>query len=150
MRLLFVRIIRADTCGGLLDGVEWRLRGEGVHEKFDPVCLIGSNGTGKSQMLQVLAEIFQSIFHAVMNAQERLEGNRNLQFHIEYLIWPDGSPDQCHVRATRISQGKRKAVINISRKNNDGTWIECAAADSETAKLLPAKSLATPPVTTKP
>lgn len=62
MRLLRVHVIAADTCGGLLDGLDLWLRSPFSHyETFEPLCLIGPNGTGKSQFLQVIAEIFQVV-----------------------------------------------------------------------------------------
>ena len=47
MRLLRVHIIQADTCGGLLDGLDVWLRGAlNSQPTFDPICLIGPNGAG--------------------------------------------------------------------------------------------------------
>lgn len=56
--------LKADSCGGLLDGLDVRLRaGANIEKTFDPLCLIGPNGAGKSQFLQMVAEIFQSALH---------------------------------------------------------------------------------------
>lgn len=64
MKLLRVNIISAQTCGGLLDELNLPLRSPfSGYSGFDPLCLIGPNGAGKSQFLQVLTEIFQSVFH---------------------------------------------------------------------------------------
>src|SRR5688572_23411481 len=99
MRLLRVHIITADTCGGLLDGLDLWLRSPTInYSSFDPLCLIGPNGAGKSQFLQVIAEIFQSIFHAVVATEERVEGNPELEFEVEYLIQPDGTAANVHMR----------------------------------------------------
>ena len=64
MKLLRVHIISAKTCGGLLDDLNVGLRSSlSDNLSFEPLCLIGPNGAGKSQFLQMVAEIFQSIFH---------------------------------------------------------------------------------------
>lgn len=59
MKLTRVHIIKAATCGGLLDGLDVGLRGTLTgEEQFNPICLVGPNGAGKSQFLQVVAEAF--------------------------------------------------------------------------------------------
>ncbi len=142
MKLVRVHIISADTCGGLLDGLDLWLRQpldcDGV---FDPLCLVGPNGSGKSQFLQVLAEIFQSIFHACISEEERIEGNPNLQFEIEYLIRPSEKKSFTHVRISRNGGGKRRAIITIQRKDGN-EWQDCDLKSPETRKLLPEKIVA--------
>src|SRR5687768_7858458 len=105
MKLLRVHVIKADTCGGLLDGLDLGFRGPSTTEysSFDPLCLIGPNGAGKSQFLQVLTEIFQSIYHACVSGEERSESNPELQFEIEYLIRPDAGKKAVHVLISRQS-----------------------------------------------
>ena len=68
MKLIRVHIVKAATCGGLLDGLDVGLRGalEGP-VPFEPLCLVGPNGAGKSQFLQVVAEAFQTVFHACVD-----------------------------------------------------------------------------------
>ena len=55
MKLLRVHIIKAETCGGLLDELDLWFRDPIMTEysNFDPLCFIGPNGAGKSQFLQV-------------------------------------------------------------------------------------------------
>ena len=139
MRLLRVYIIKADTCGGLLDGLDVRLRsGESDATSFDPFCLIGPNGSGKSQFLQALAEIFQSIFHSVVPADERLEGNPNLEFEVEYLIRLPKSRTDRHVYVSRKSEGKKKPELSVhvleKRK-----WKPYPLHEKRTKALLPPK-----------
>ena len=51
----------------VLDGVTVAFRGNKPDTViFDPLCLIGPNGTGKSQLLQVIAEIFQAYPYIVL------------------------------------------------------------------------------------
>ncbi len=105
MKLLRLRVISAATCGGLLDNLDCRLRSPlKMTAGFDPICFIGPNGAGKSQFMQVLAEVFQSIFHAVVPHEERIDGNPDLQFDMEYLIQPKGAEKILHVRATKLKR----------------------------------------------
>lgn len=137
MKLLRVYIISAETCGGLLDGLDlWIRNPKTKYDMFDPLCLIGPNGSGKSQFLQVIAEIFQSIVHAVSQKQERIESNPELLFEIEYLIKPDPSSDPIHVKASRIKEKSKKAHLKIHKKE-DGEWVNCDIEHDDTVKLLP-------------
>ncbi|MEM7770314.1 MAG: restriction system-associated AAA family ATPase [Cyanobacteria bacterium P01_A01_bin.37] len=139
MKLLRVRIISAKTCGGLLDEVERSLRSPfGDYSTFDPLCLIGPNGAGKSQFLQMIAEIFQSAFYACMPEEERIEGNPDLQFEIEYFIYPKDEPLPVRVRISREATDRKRPPLIIQRKE-DYDWIDCALNDSETHSLLPQK-----------
>lgn len=137
MKLLRVRVIAAQSCGGLLDGLDVRLRDmPPTADRFEPLCLIGPNGAGKSQFIQVVAEAFQSIFHACLPKEERGECNPDLQFEIEYLVVTRG--ESVHVRASRVAEGRRRPPVRIARLS-DGDWVECDLADPITEELLPAK-----------
>lgn len=139
MKLLRVHIIAATTCGGLLDGFDISLRDASTElEIFDPMCLIGPNGAGKSQFLQVIAEMFQSIFHAVIPTEERLEGNKDLQFELEYLIRPEGTKTVAHVRVTRLTEGRRKPNLVIQKLVGD-LWVDQPLKEESTLLLLPKK-----------
>lgn len=134
-----MHVIAAETCGGLLDGLNLQLRNPfGHYGTFEPLCLIGPNGAGKSQFLQVIAEIFQTVLHAVLPGEERNEGNSKLQFEIEYLTRPFGAEEDVHVRVARLAEPRRKPQVSIQKKSN-GEWINCDIADLATATLLPPK-----------
>lgn len=139
MKLTRVHIIKAATCGGLLDGLEVGLRGvPSGPVQFDPLCLVGPNGAGKSQFLQVIAEAFQSVFHACVQEQERAEGNESLQFEIEYVIHPKPTDPPVFVRLSRRADGKRRPMLKVHRK--DGLeWIECPLDQPATHQLLPSR-----------
>ena len=114
MKLLRVHIISADTCGGLLDDFKVQFRNPSCdYNEFDPLCLIGPNGAGKSQFLQVLTEIFQSVYHACIDAEERVESNSDLQFDLEYLIRPHQDENPTHVRISRQAEKRRRPSIVI-------------------------------------
>lgn len=139
MKLTRVHIIKAATCGGLLDGLDVGLRGtQSGPEQFDPLCLVGPNGAGKSQFLQVVAEAFQTVFHACIENEERAKGNEDLQFEIEYVIRLNGGGEPVPVRLSRRGEGKRRPALRIERK--DGLeWVECAVGEPATAALLPSR-----------
>jgi restriction system-associated AAA family ATPase len=142
MKLLRVHIISSKTCGDLLDDLDVELRSpfedDSSFDSFDPLCLIGANGAGKSQFLQILAEIFQSIFYVCTPQEERVEGNPDLQFEIEYFIDLDGDRSPVRVRISRKLTKKQHQSILIEKK--DGyEWIECDLLEPETHTLLPQK-----------
>jgi energy-coupling factor transporter ATP-binding protein EcfA2 len=142
MKLLRVHIISSKTCGDLLDNLDVELRSpfedDASFASFDPLCLIGANGAGKSQFLQILAEIFQSVFHACISQEERVEGNPDLQFEIEYFIDLDEDRPPVRVRISRKVTKKKRPSILIE-KRNEYDWIECDLTDLETHALLPQK-----------
>ena len=139
MKLTRVHIIKAATCGGLLDGLDVGLRGtQSGLERFDPLCLVGPNGAGKSQFLQVVAEAFQTIFHACVGHEERAKGNEDLQFEIEYVIRPKGSGEPVPVRLSRRGEGKRRPAPKVEQKNALD-WVECSLEEPATHDLLPSR-----------
>lgn len=140
MRLLRVHVIQADTCGGLLDGLDVWLRGaHNSSANFDPICLIGPNGAGKSQFLQIVAEIFQSVFHSAVTTEERVEGNPKLQFEIEYLIRPAKAQKELRVRITRKPDVKHRVRMVMHKKSSGTDWVECELPSKEATALLPRK-----------
>lgn len=139
MKLTRVHIIKAATCGGLLDGLDVGLRGTpSGPEQFDPLCLVGPNGAGKSQFLQVVAEAFQMVFHVCVEDEERAKGNEDLQFEIEYVIRPARAREPLLVRLSCRGDGKRRPAIKIERK--DGLeWVDCPVEGPATRDLLPSR-----------
>lgn len=135
MKLLSVEISRSDSCGGILNDFSVYLREPFDHEAplFDPLCLIGRNGTGKSQFLQVLAEIFQAAWRACAPLEERQGSLVGQAFSVEYLIWRDGG--MTHVR---VSQAETDQVVKIESQE-DGDWISHRPTDPATRSLLPSR-----------
>ena len=89
MRIVRVKIFEAASCGGLLDGMDIELlrpRANGDNASFLPVCLLGKNGTGKSQFLQILAEIFQAAWNEHRPEEEARAANPELLFEIIYEV----------------------------------------------------------------
>jgi restriction system-associated AAA family ATPase len=141
MKILRVHIISAETCGGLLDGLNVKLRSSFLdYNSFDPLCLIGPNGAGKSQFLQMIAKIFQSVFHTCLKSEERDEGNPGLQFEIEYLISSDNDQSPIRVLISRkATRKKQKNFPLLIQKRDDYDWVDCDPNSSETHALLPQK-----------
>lgn len=106
--------------------------------QFDPLCLVGPNGAGKSQFLQVIAEAFQSVFHACVPHEERAEGNSSLEFEIEYVIRPTPDVEHALVRISRRAAGKRRPLLKVERKV-DLEWVECPVDQPFTHELLPSR-----------
>lgn len=139
MKLLRLRVISAETCGGLLDDLDCRLRSPLTKATgFDPICFVGPNGAGKSQFLQVLAEVFQSIFHVAVPAEERIDGNPDLQFDLEYLIQPKGAEQMLHVRASKSKEGSRRPHLKVQVKM-DEEWKVLEPSSPECLAVLPQK-----------
>ncbi len=137
MKLLKLKIIKAETCGGLLDGLVVPFRASKADTSlFSPLCLIGPNGTGKSQVLQLIAEIFQAVFAKYLGEEEQGKPNDKIEFEIEYLINLECNATE-HVRISRRKEGRKKADIVIKRYMDDN-W---AIVDNLEliSQLLPAK-----------
>lgn len=135
MKLLSVEINRSDSCGGILNDFAVYLRESFDHEAplFDPLCLIGRNGTGKSQFLQVLAEIFQAAWRACAPLEERQGSLVGQAFSVEYLVWRDEV--MTHVR---VSQAEADQIVKIESQE-DGEWVSHSPADPATRSLLPSR-----------
>jgi len=97
---------------------------------IEPLCLVGQNGTGKSRLLQCLAEIFYDLDNRARNEGS---GNRNypvtFTYELEYLL-QDG-PKEVSVKVSlKTAKGKPK----IETKQ-EGKWHEVPL--TEIGKFLP-------------
>ena len=137
MKLMRLAIIDADTCGGLLNGVNVNFRGEAFDvDSFSPICLIGPNGAGKSQVLQIIAEIFQAVFARFLPDEEQGAPNGQIQFELEYAIYDAAGVVQT-VRIYRRKDGKKTPDINIEKLIDEG-WVKVENI-AEIKVLLPSK-----------
>lgn len=110
MRIVRVKIFEAASCGGLLDDMDIELlrpRDSAQNTKILPVCLLGKNGTGKSQFLQIIAEIFQAAWHEHCPQEEATGANSELLFEIIYEIdLSDGGIKRVKLSRTREPSGR--------------------------------------------
>lgn len=139
MRLQRLKVTRASTCGGLLDGADvWlgRPDTETDQKPLEPLCLLGPNGSGKSQFLQLLAEIFQAAWHAHAPNEERNSANSSALFELEYLIRPKEDEPYLLTRLSREGKGKTAGPIVLEVKK-DGAWVNIGPGSPEFARHLP-------------
>jgi restriction system-associated AAA family ATPase len=142
MKLLRVHIIFSGGYGSLLDGFELPFRRPSSAAGFEPFCLIGPNGAGKSQFLQVLAEIFQVLFHACVPAEERGRPNPDLLFELEYEIDVDSSSSPVRVRVSRKPREEGSPQTVLIERRDDLDWIESPPDHPATRELLPGRVIA--------
>ncbi|MFZ3288020.1 MAG: restriction system-associated AAA family ATPase [Telluria sp.] len=136
MKLLSLKIKKANTCGGLLDDIYVPFRDIlPIAGLFDPICLIGPNGAGKSQLLQVIAEIFQAVYARFLPNEEKGKANDGILFELEYNIFTSANVED-RVRISRLPITKKKPEI-VVEKNVSGTWE--LVADEDIEPCLPKK-----------
>ncbi|WP_440958651.1 restriction system-associated AAA family ATPase [Oceanicaulis sp. LC35] len=136
MRLSYLNIIEARSCGGLLDGlkIDFGDRRDS-NSPIAPLCLIGPNGSGKSQLIQLIAEIFQLAWHEHNPKIERDAANEDTLFRLDYFIRPPGEADWEKVRLSRGKKGK-KFDFTVARWTGDEYEMLDWSA-SATSRLLP-------------
>lgn len=100
------------------------------NEYLQPLCLVGVNGSGKSQLLEVLAEIFYALDAYYNNFQDK-KFETDILFEIEYLI--KNNVNQKHICISRLQKGPPKVYLISSDKK---TEIENS---NEISEILPTK-----------
>lgn len=124
MRIVRVKIFEAASCGGLLDDMDIELarpRTGGENARFSPICLLGKNGTGKSQFLQIIAEIFQAAWHEHRPGEEASTANPELLFEVIYEIEMPGAQGVRRVRLSRVRDlSGRVGKMQMEVKQDDG------------------------------
>lgn len=135
MRLQYLRIDRAASCGGLLDNVELTIGAKRDEQELMPICLIGKNGTGKSQLLQLLGEIFQTAWHEFSPGEEKENSNNEALFEVRYQIRSAGK--HRHIRLERTRDAKKSHSI-LMFELCDGEWNSVPLTDQRFGDNLPA------------
>lgn len=144
MKLLRLTVEHATSCGGLLDRVDVDFESEALESDqegvanatLSPHCLIGQNGSGKSQLLQLLAEIFQSAWCAHAPTEERDVADKSTLFTVEYLVSPLGGSEPEHVRLQRRKKGVRTLPLEMA-VHRDGKWVPVDVDEHDFGKRLP-------------
>lgn len=132
MKLLNLHIKSGDLSGGILEGFRITFHENELGEgKITPVCFVGINGSGKSQLLQVIAEVFFYLDRCFRSFKPSRKPT-NLLFEVEYLTWQE--KEAKHVKVERLSE-KGGPVVSlmengIPNRLEDPILIE---------KLLPSK-----------
>ncbi len=142
---------------GLPDGFEIKFRESVNRNEIDPICLAGLNGSGKSNVLELISEIF---FHLEAvhydTAKKNIEKKASFGFYIEYetkatannILMSDPS-----FKEQSINGETRKVIITKEPNNEaiikfkrDGEWItmnsEHLSYDYNVSQLLPSKIIA--------
>ncbi|MER9458782.1 restriction system-associated AAA family ATPase [Mesorhizobium sp. M0387] len=136
MRLIYLRVDRALSCGGLLDGAELAVTRPREEGSLAPLCLIGPNGAGKSQLLQLIAEIFQVAWHQYSSTEERLSSNNESLFEVRYRMSSPGSSRI--VKLVRESSGRTVSPIQMEvMRDEDGEWHVVAIDSPSFGENLP-------------
>lgn len=138
MRLIYVHVERALSCGGLLDGTKLAVIRRNDESGLAPLCFVGRNGAGKSQLLQLIAEIFQAAWHQYAPTEERESSNSESLFDIRYRVeLEDGSSRV--VKLVRGNHGRAVGPIEMEVLcETEGEWQPIAADAPEFGANLPA------------
>lgn len=137
MRLIYLRVDRALSCGGLLDGAELAVTRPHEEASLAPLCFIGPNGAGKSQLLQLIAEIFQVAWHQYSSAEERLSSNNESLFEIRYRMATSTRSSRV-VKLIRENSGRNLNPIRMEiMSNEDGEWHPVAIDSTSFGDNLP-------------
>lgn len=141
MKIVRVKIFEAASCGGLLDNLDIELlrpRPDDGKRRFLPICLLGRNGTGKSQFLQVIAEIFQSAWHEHRPEQESSTANPDLLFEIVYDVILEDSTENRRVKLSRQKNAAGRIGKMLMEVKVDGEYSPLADnRDTEFGRHLP-------------
>lgn len=99
---------------------------------IDPKCIVGLNGSGKSNILELIAEIF---FHIEMNAiyDEKIENN-NFAFEIKYTLpLLIGNP---HVKADGTFRVGDNLDVKIIKSKTEGTKFFIKSSSNNNTKYV--------------
>lgn len=115
MKLVYLEIIEAASCGGLLDGfsIELHRPDRTFNRTLGPLCLLGPNGSGKSQFLQVVSEIFQAAWHTHDSKAEPDEANSGLMFTLAYEVPNEQSAVMQRVKISRTLDTKPRGAVQM-------------------------------------
>ncbi|MFH6999768.1 AAA family ATPase [Flavobacterium sp. FlaQc-57] len=97
---------------------------------FDPICLVGLNGSGKSHFVELIAECFMLAEYYGLNKKFPSFENVPLLFEIEYSL--NASERPIYIK---ISRPKANLIIKYRKDNIDEEYIEVSYDNN----LLPKK-----------
>ena len=82
--------------------------------------------------------MFQAALHLCAPEEERLEGNPDLKFELEYLIQPNPDAGITHIRISRLRSSLRTSPL-VVEVNRGGEWQALDPIASTTREYLPTK-----------
>lgn len=77
------------------------------------------NGSGKSLFLQLIAEIFQAVWHEHAPNEERRSSNEEILFELTYSIVPNDAAEPETVRLVRTMKGRKPGPIKLFREESE-------------------------------
>ncbi len=130
-----VRIKIYTTFRGLKPPFEINFRSNSDRNEIDPVCFAGLNGSGKSNVMELISEIFFYL-EAIHNlsAQKYVKNNSPFGFYIEYRIPITANNLLAGEPASYIVDGLQRSVF-IDKKKDKGPVISYQVEDNERITL---------------
>lgn len=125
MKLLRLRIFKSGFKRKILDGFDQYfdpLLDE--DDKANPIVLVGKNGTGKSQLLELLSRIFYFLDKKYRLFEPDTDISTDIAFEIEYLFWVEDSYER--IRIANLPKGKKMTteVFNIGESTTEEISFE--------------------------
>lgn len=111
MNIRRIRLLDGEPLG-ILTGFE-HVFGPQSDQHLEPSCFVGANGTGKSRLLQCLAEIFYWLDSRTRLFKPEPESSVGFRFELEYEIQLDDAPSRVFVRNTN---DKNRPVVSCQKK----------------------------------
>ncbi|WP_431791133.1 restriction system-associated AAA family ATPase [Microbacterium paraoxydans] len=136
MRIVQLEIFSSGAAGGILDGLSVNLPTppDSDGSPLWTVCLVGRNGSGKSQLLQTLAEIFQDAWHTHAPEQERHEVNPDLVFELTYEMEFSEERTEIVRLSRRVGRARKGVVLEVLESSQ---WVTVAPETARFGDLLP-------------
>jgi len=149
MKLLRLKLL--SQFRGLQEGFEIKFNSSDMNAKFlQPICFVGQNGCGKSNVMEVLSEIFYELELMHLNYagddddSNNIEENSDYGYELEYLI-PLGLGEQNKIikastdayEKIKIEKKVRESAV-FYRFIKSGEYLKITDRN-ERKKLLPAK-----------
>ena len=125
---------------GLKPPFEIRFKSNSDRNEIDPVCFAGLNGAGKSNVMELISEIFfylEAIHH--LSAQKYVKRSSPCGFYSEYRLPLAASNREAGEPSSYISEGLRRTVY-IDKKKEKGPEISYQVEGYDGVALNPKSS----------
>lgn len=132
MKILRLLIIEAPE-KPLLNGLELNFPLDDKDDRFHPNVLIGVNGSGKSQLLETLAELFLYLDRLYRKVNEVTNPTTSILFEIDYLIFKSRRYFSVSIKKT----SKKDKEPQIEIKDDKDNAVDITTVDFN--EYLPSK-----------